>query len=180
MLAAGARYDPRLHADQSRPVAHPVLVDAPSGTLKRRMALDGTPYCCCCDTVLAPAVGRGRPPSTCPECRSLRRRLKRAAFEATRSRDRRRLPGGATRMGRADPTRVDASEPVVPNARPTYEVIVRQGMPSAVRDALEELSKLVDSTYKDFPAHHAATPEGRLLRHSRALAAWYRHLYKEA
>jgi hypothetical protein len=52
-------------------------------------------------------------------------------------------------------------------------------MPSAVRDALTELGKLVDGAYKDFPAHHAGTPEGRLLRHSTTLVAWYRHLYKD-
>ena len=52
-------------------------------------------------------------------------------------------------------------------------------MPSAVRDAMTELSKLVDGPYKDFPTHHAATPEGRLLRHSAALVAWYKHLYND-
>jgi len=181
MLAEGAHYDPGVHADESAPVPRRLAsVDAPSGTLRRRAALDGTPYCSCCDTALAPTVGRGRPPSTCPECRRTRRRLKRAAFETTRKRKRSRKPQQVGPEGQSDPSQTEtAPHPAASRPRPTYEVVVREGMPNDVRHALTELTTLVDGPYKVFPAHHAATSEGQLLRHAAALVAWYKHLYKD-
>lgn len=182
MLVEGALYDPAVHSDASGPrPRQPAMIDAPSGTLRRRMASDGTPYCCCCDTVLTIHQGRGRPAALCGACRDVRRRLKRAAFEATRQRSRRRAP----QPDLARPTVAESSQPV---GRPSVEE--RSSTASGASDdatvsltpqvvsALHHLAQAVHGLPTNYLARYGTTPEGKVVKHSMVIAAWHKQRFK--
>lgn len=182
MLVEGALYDPAVHAGESGPrPRQPALPDAPSGTLRRRVAPDGTPYCCCCDTVLARHQGRGRPAALCGACRDVRRRLKRAAFEATRERDRRRTP--QPDLGRA--AVVESTQPVgrpgreerrstVPDASGDATV----SLPPQVVSALHHLAQAVHGLPSNYLTRYGTTAEGKVVKHAMVIAAWHQQRFK--
>jgi len=178
LLAPGSTFDPSVHRSATAPrPSEPVSLDGPAGSLRRRLAEDSTEYCSCCDTVLAPPAGRGRPAVTCEPCRAARRRLKRAAFEATRTRDRpRRQQGAATTQPR--PMRhssvtgslapaTDAGGGRVPDGTTVVH------LPAPVATALHQLADAVGRAPPDIPPRYRNTWEGNLLQAAQQISRWH-------
>ena len=182
MLLEGALYDPAVHSDESCPrPRQPALIDAPSGTLRRRVAPDGTPYCCCCDTVLTIHQGRGRPAALCGACRDLRRRLKRAAFEATRQRSRRRAP----HPDLARSSVVESSQPVGwpsieerSSTAPGPSDDATGSLPPQVVSALHHLAQAMHGLPSNYLTRYGTTPEGKVVKHAMVIAAWHQQRFK--
>lgn len=181
MLVEGLLFDPEVHSNDSAPLPRqPASLEAPSGTLRRRVAADGTPYCSCCDTVLAVHQGRGRPAAVCLACRDARRRLKRAAFEATRERSRRR----ATQPDSARPTIPGPSQRI---SRPGIEVRGSTApgesddstvsLPPQVVSALHHLAQAVQGLPSNYLARYGTTPEGKVVKHATVVVAWHRQRF---
>lgn len=171
MLAPGTKYDDERHRPESAPQPlTPRSQDVATASLKRRHATDGTPYCCCCNTALEPISAPGRPSPTCDDCRTTRRRLMRANYEATRTRQRRRHQTAAPREtsdANVVPRKSGASQAA------TLPPLLDHPMPANVSTALHRLRDLMERPPRHIAAASPTTWEGRVRHAALVITTWH-------
>lgn len=149
MLHQGVVYDPQIHPKESAPATEQLSIADITARAVRRHALDGTPYCACCDTVLRTSRDAGAPKALCTECFDARR------TEAQRQSDQRRqVEARAVRSG----------------AEPWLGLSVRDV--EDLSELIDHLTNAVGRASSHFKSQDSQTWQHELLLASKQLVIW--------